>query len=59
MLTSRAAVSVLLSSASAWRRPTKLEASAGRLPDRRLDLVTVIEKLLQLLATDTGRLGTQ
>lgn len=43
MLASRAVVSVRLSSASARRRPMKLEASAGRLPDRRLDLVTVIE----------------
>jgi hypothetical protein len=59
MLTSLAVVSFVLSSASARRRPTKLEASAGRLPNRWLDLVTVIEMLLQLLAINAGRLGTQ
>src|SRR3954454_21335884 len=44
-LTSRAATNVLRVSANSRRRPTKLVASAGRLPIRRLGLGTVSRTL--------------
>jgi tetratricopeptide (TPR) repeat protein len=56
-LTRQAPVSFRLSSASSRRRPMKLDASAGRLPDGRAGLAIVKSNVPRPQAAEAGRLG--
>jgi hypothetical protein len=51
-------VSLFLSSASSERRPIKLVASVGRLPERRIGLAMVNSTLLGPASQRRGRIGT-